>query len=148
MRGLVGIALVGCTYTPPGGGGTSQDAQIDSPPIPDAPTSCPAVTKECVSPTILRVCNQIGEPAVDTDCACACPSDGGAHCAVLVPAGSGATTADLDTTGLADVVALDGTIDGNNGAIAGTTLRGSGMGVIAGIDYQQRGNNIAVFRMN
>jgi len=83
---------------------------------------------------------------VETACAWGCIGSGSvAHCGAIDPVGGGVVASDLDTSGLADNIEIDGTIDGDTGAIG--TVRLPGSGVVQGIDYKVI-NNVAVFRFN
>jgi hypothetical protein len=119
------------------------DSAIDAP-IPDA-SGCVALSSECVSGSVLRTCNALGEDPVDTTCTLTCSAAGGAHCTQIAPAGGAATAADLaPSPPLTDVtIAAATTINGDDGTITG--LRATGNGVVSGIDYTVR-NNVAVFR--
>jgi hypothetical protein len=85
----------------------------------------------------------------DTTCSWGC---GSAHCLQIVPAGGAVTPGDvgLGSDALMDISLGSGTvIDSDNGSIVQgpMTVRGGGAGVKAGIDYEQRGSNAAVFRV-
>ncbi|HUS28968.1 MAG TPA: hypothetical protein VMZ53_10665 [Kofleriaceae bacterium] len=120
--------------------------------LPDA-SECTAAMDMCLGDT-LRHCDGPGAMAVDRPCGWGCMTN---RCLEVVPAGSGGNASDGVMP--SDVVAVDMTtavelvegliVDGDNGRIGTTmnptSLRGSGSGVIAGIDWQMRGP-VSMFR--
>jgi hypothetical protein len=108
---------------------------------------------ECIG-DVLRTCAMAGGSAVDIPCSWGCVASP-AHCAQLVPSGSGGVAnngvmpGDIDAAGLADTMLTDITIDSDTGRI-GTNANpllhhGSAQGIENGIDFQVRGP-IAMFR--
>jgi hypothetical protein len=134
-------AIVACNFGGPSGGDTPDDASI---PVPDA-GMCESASAMCLPNGDVRTCLTAGGSAMDTACVWGCVETGGAHCGVLDPAGGGVTSDDVEGTGLSDFD-LGGTVDSNNGAIGGTTQRGAGTGIIAGVDYKITASGVAVFR--
>src|SRR5262249_56954201 len=114
---------------------------IDAPP-PDAGT-CAAASVTCADGGTLRTCAAAGGQAVDMPCAWGCLDAPSAHCGVLVPSGGGVLPTDVSSTGLSGSIQISGTINGDDGSIAG--VRTAGTGIVSGIDYELRGN-VAVFR--
>jgi hypothetical protein len=124
----------------------------DAPPPPDAGT-CAGASRECIG-DVLRTCDMAGGSAVDIPCSWGCIASP-AHCAQLVPSGSGGMAGsgvmpdDIDATGLADVTLGNITIDSDTGRIgtnANPSLHHGAMpGIENGIDFQVRGP-IAMFR--
>ena len=102
---------------------------------------------------VLRTCSGSGALPEDTTCTWGC---GCAHCLQIVPAGGAVMPGDV---GLGSDALVDQTLGSGNGEITvingqdgsikvgSTMVRGAGLGIIAGIDYEQRGSNAAVFRM-
>lgn len=123
------------------------DSSIDVA-IADA-SGCAAISSQCVGEgTKLRVCSKIGEYPIDYDCDWGCNSSGEAHCAKLVPAGGYLLPTDLDpVTGPQDVSFGNGDFEIN--AVTGEIkpgIRSAGAGLISGIDFENRGGKIGVFK--
>src|SRR5688572_13258333 len=141
MRRVWILVLAGCGFSR-----ELPATAVDAPP-PDAGV-CPAVTKECVA-DVLRECREIGVLAVDTTCNWGCTTLPEPRCSRLDPHGGGATAADLNGEMLVDVSLAPGTIiDGDNGRIGtnvnATSVRPMNTGILNGIDFQMRANNISV----
>ncbi len=136
---VLGIAFAACSFSPgaaPRDGKKPIDAAIDAAKVPDG-GPCSGMSATCAGAQTLRTCSGAGANPVDTNCTWGCVTD---HCGVVVPAGGVLTGSDLDPSGGLTAVQLDGTLDDSSGAINGTSiLRTSGSGVIAGVDYEQRG---------
>jgi hypothetical protein len=124
---------------------------------PDA-GMCTSLTNECVG-DMLRYCKEVGGSAMDTPCGWGCIGGSDAHCAHVVPAGSGGveldgvTPADADSTSLAALAAItltDVTFDSDFGKIGTNTMpelfHNAMTGVDKGIDFQRRGTLIAMWR--
>jgi len=105
---------------------------------------CTGPSASCAA-DVLRTCADDRSEVVETPCPWGCEASTSAHCRVLMPSGGAVTGTDLDTTGLVDLVLSATTIDSTDGEIVG--VRPPGAGVMAGIDYEVRGE-IAVFRVN
>ncbi len=117
--------------------------------------TCKTTADQCIGDT-LRSCAMVGDTPVDTPCAWGCIDLTPAHCATVVPAGSGGvadngvTSSDLGTENLLDVTIGDGvTIDTDNGRI-GTLAspnfhHSAQQGIEHGIDFQFRGP-LSLFR--
>jgi hypothetical protein len=141
-------AIIACSFSkneqhPP----VVDGAVVDMQPPPDG-GPCAMPSTECVG-DMLRTCSAAGAMYEDTACAWGC---GSAHCLQIVPAGGAVTPDDvgLGSDALLDISMMDNTvINTDNGTIivGATIVRSMGQGVIAGIDYEQRGTNAAVFRM-
>src|SRR5262249_31126845 len=127
MATLLGcLAAIACRSrfdaTHPDGSGTApgdaggSDA-IDAPP-PDAGT-CSMAAVTCADGGTLRTCAVAGGQAVDTPCAWGCLDAPSAHCGVLVPSGGGVLATDVSSTGLSGSIQISGTINGDDGSIAG-----------------------------
>ncbi len=140
---LASGVLVACKFSAQ----LAPDAGPDG--LPDAGV-CAAASRECLGDTY-RECTDKDATAIDTACAWGCLEFPLAHCAQLDPHGSAVVPDDLSSDGLITVELETGiTIDGDTGRIgtgvAPSLVRAAGTGVIGGIDFQQRANNIAVFR--
>jgi hypothetical protein len=131
--------------SPPDGSGSA---------VPDAGT-CTSLVPECVGDT-LRYCMMIGGSAMDLPCGWGCLPGSDAHCAHVIPSGSGGVEtngvlpSDVDGTGLADITLVDGEqLDSDNGRIGTLVMpnlhHGAVTGVDLGIDFQFRGP-ISVWR--
>lgn len=116
--------------------------------LPDA-GMCESLSTECIGDT-LRYCMEVGGTAMDISCGWGCVGDPTAHCAHVVPSGSGGvetdgvTPADVDGAGLLDVPIGDGvTFDSDNGRIGTPAManmhHGATTGIENGIDFQNRG---------
>ena len=116
---------------------------------------CAALSSECVGDS-LRVCTAIGMPPTDFPCGWGCVPGAAAHCAHVVPSGSGGDAnngvrpSDVAGDDLLDVTLGDGvTIDSDNGRIgtgANANLHHTAnTGIENGIDFQLRGP-IGMFR--
>jgi hypothetical protein len=122
--------------------------------LPDG-SPCTSLATECVADT-LRVCTQVGAPAMDFPCGWGCVAGDPPRCAAVVPSGSGGNPNngvrpnDVVGDGLGDVTLGDGvTIDSDNGRI-GTTAspnlhHSTTPGIENGIDFQFRGP-LSMFR--
>lgn len=127
------------------------DAAIDAY-VPDA-SACIAQVDECITGTdLLRRCDGAGAQSYDVTCNWGCMTTSTPHCAQIVPSGNGGVPANgvmpadvVATAGLMDITLTGGTLtlDGNSGSIS--SFRGTGSGILSGIDYQLRGP-IAMFR--
>lgn len=147
---VITTIIVACQYQAPS---APSDGASDAPPIlPDA-GPCATVGKTCFSDgsggEVLQACSAVGEEPLNTPCPWGCLSANGAHCGELQPSGGVVTADDLrpvpgqtlvDVTLTADPT----TINTVTGEITGT--RGSGAGLVDGIDFSIR-KGIAVFRM-
>lgn len=110
---------------------------------------CTSLVNEC-NGDVLRFCKEVGGSAIDLTCGWGCIPGSAAHCAHVVPSGSGGvetngvTAADVDGTNLGAVTLIDGeTLDSDNGRI-GTNgninlHHGTTPGIENGIDFQFRG---------
>jgi hypothetical protein len=122
-------------------------AGSDAPGPQDAQLACSSLFMRC-NVDVLATCSTLGSAEVDTPCSWGCVPSPQAHCGELQPAGGGVAPGDVAAgSGLQAITLPDVVIDTDTGAILGSAsnLRGSGTGVIAGIDYERRGS-VAVFR--
>lgn len=134
-------AFAACKYAPNNmpedDSGVPSDADPDSPP----PDECTAISARCLDGDTLRTCPAASGSSVDTECSWGCIDDGNPRCGRITPAGGGAELVDADPAtfmGLADFE-LSGEINGETGEINDQALP-------AGITYELKNNNIAVFR--
>ncbi len=147
---LVGLAVVAaCGFTGnPGQGAPVVDSSIDVA-IVDADGCRIADQTECVGEgSKLRVCKEAGKLPMDFDCDWGCSTNGIHHCAKLVPAGGFLLPTDLDPgSGPQDVTLADGDyeLNGLTGEIT-PNVRGPGMNVLSGIDFQVRAGKVGVFK--
>jgi hypothetical protein len=156
----IGIAVIAACKFSPSSSSSSTDApiiatdgpiSIDVPPPPDA-GPCAGASVECANEDTLRVCTTQGGLAMDTTCTWGCLTTGGAHCGVLAPSGgvaTGSDTIDPDhALGSGVTLQNNAVIDQVTGVITDSsgTVRGSGTGIVDGIDFEQRSNGAAVFR--
>lgn len=113
---------------------------------------CTEASLTCAGASTLRTCTAPGVQPMQQHCSWGCIEGDASklpHCGVLQPQGGAVTPADLgDMSALADVSASNASINATTGQIVvgQTTLRGPGLGVISGIDYEVRGK-VAMFRM-
>lgn len=138
--------------TPSDGGGIP-----DMPPdvfIPDA-APCSSLIKTCVSGTVLRACQTVGQLPAETTCDWDCVDTPEPHCRVFTPTGNAVTSQDLDRP-MAMAAGLQkrtftslfnaGSINTDTGQIQiGADSRSSGTGVRDGVDFKVV-NGVGVFR--
>src|SRR4051794_9955234 len=116
---------------------------------------CKGSSDVCVG-DMLRSCQMAGDTPADTPCGWGCIDVVPAHCAAIVPSGSGGVgsdgvmPSDVLPDDLSDVTLGDGiTIDSDNGRIGTLAMpnlhHGAAAGVENGIDFVFRGP-ISVFR--
>ncbi|HTR51323.1 MAG TPA: hypothetical protein VMJ10_11495 [Kofleriaceae bacterium] len=143
---IAGAGVAACHFTPGnplGGGG-------DARPIEDA--GCPDAVATCDGDVLVTTCDGgSGSQLGSETCPWGCTLTAGPHCEQLVPSGGGlllgdvAAGSNLTTTSLGS----DLFVDGDTGAIGSagnpTSVRGSGSGVMNGIDFEER-DPIAMFR--
>ena len=128
-----------CTFNAPHEQGAIADASGDAHDsyVPDA-GPCTAIGSTCAGDQV-RTCTSLeGTPSLQ-DCAwgCIATDDVTARCALLSPHGGSLGSAQTTPeAGLDDIAELDGSIDSDTGAISGVTTRITGIGIIAGIDYE------------
>jgi len=144
---LVCAVVGGCSFQPPPGSNTPIDT-VDALVIPPGPCQM-APARTCSDAETLRECKVAGDDPVDTTCPLGCSNAGTAHCQTIVPAGGGASGADMLVDAQLMPTTLDGSrtiIDGDTGAISmGTFTRPAGTGPMNGVDFHIT-NGIAVFR--
>lgn len=156
----VGIVVPACGFEAPNLVDTPSDAPMalfDSPPdvfIPDA-APCSSLIKTCVSGTVLRACQTVGQLPAETTCEWDCSEIPEPHCRVLMPSGGAVTSQDLDpamamSAGLQKrtftSITQPGSINTDTGAIQiGFDSRQSGTGVRNGIDFKVV-NGVGIFR--
>jgi hypothetical protein len=131
----------------------------DGPPnMPPDAVPCTSLANECVGDT-LRYCMEVGGSATEVPCGWGCIAGADAHCAHVVPTGSGGSATDgvmpsdvdgVNLAALGDITLPDGITfnadDGRIGTGGNTTLYHNGMqGIDKGIDFQFRGP-IAMWR--
>jgi hypothetical protein len=150
--GIVATTIVAaCQFShgvlPPDGNGSGSGE-------PDAGI-CTSLSSECIGDT-LRVCTVVGSAPTDFPCGWGCVGGAAAHCAHVVPSGSGGSSSNgvmpsdvagdgLSATTLGDGVFID-TDNGRIGTLASPNLHhGAQTGIENGIDFQMRGP-ISMFR--
>jgi hypothetical protein len=142
-------AIIACSFST---NHTAIDGNMNDTPMPP-PDAGPCVMQsaECFG-DVLRTCSGSGVLPVDTTCGWGCGSSGSPHCLQIVPAGGAVMPGDvgLGSDALMDTALVSGNtiINSDDGTIklGATTLRSAGTGVIAGIDFELRGANAAMFR--
>lgn len=161
LSGVLAVAVVvpACGFEAPNLQDMPSDAQLpfDSPPdafIPDA-APCSSLIKTCVSGSVLRACQTVGQLPLETTCDWDCVDAPEPHCRVLTPSGGAVSAADLDRA-MAMQAGLQkrtftsllntGTINTDTGQITiGVDGRQSGTGVRDGVDFKVV-NGVGVFR--
>jgi hypothetical protein len=130
---LVVVSWAGCRFDWP-----RVETVTDGDVIPDA-SICENLDKSCVTPTVLRDCQTVGQLPVDTTCSWGCLEGVSPPlCGKLQPAGGVLTELDLapDARLLEIMATAGGEINTDDGSI--TNVRAMGIGVKDGIDYERR----------
>ncbi len=159
-RGFVigAAAVAACTFAPRevvplDAPASMHDVAIDTPSerMIDA-AMCPDASVTCSDPSTLRTCAAAGSAPVLTTCSWGC-TGATAHCAQLQPAGSAVLASDVAPGSGLLPIALSGAliINSDTGEIGLSgdlsSVRGSGSGIVAGIDFEQRGaDSVGMFR--
>ena len=135
VPGFVALSftLLGCGYPRP----EDVPGPVDGEIIPDA-SICADLSKSCITSTVLRDCQTVGQYSVDTTCSWGCLNGSPVHCGKLQPNGGVLIETDLipDPRLVDSMVASGGTINTGDGSI--TNLRAAGAGVQNGIDFEIR----------
>ena len=156
----IGMIVPACGFEAPNLQDVPDDAANllpDAPPdvfIPDA-APCSSLIKTCVSGTVLRACQMVGQLPAETTCDWDCVDAPEPHCRVFSPSGGAVVPADLDR-GMAMAAGLQkrtftsltqaGSINTDTGAIQiGLDGRQAGTGVRNGVDFKVV-NGVGVFR--
>jgi hypothetical protein len=144
---VAGSIITACKYTAPAD--SPIDGTVDTP-IDDPPPPCTGAEITCVGEGTnqsLRVCEAGNPDPTTTACPWGCTTAGTAHCLLLQPSGGAVTADDLVEVPGQDLasptIVAPGQIDTDDGSIDG--VRGSGPGVVDGIEFVVR-NNVAIFR--
>jgi hypothetical protein len=140
----VALGLLGaCSFSARNAQQTPGDGNRDVVIGPDG-GPCTAAGTTCNSVAVLRTCSAPGAQYTDTACDWGCIATPMAHCGAFAPTSNGAEATDLTMQpGLLDVT-ISGSVNSDNGAMAGATVRAMGTGIQSGVGFRIHGN-VAVF---